>query len=125
MWIAIKEKNHGQITVSRQTFDLSFSPIRPMNQHVPTLPPDTMKTRGIPTICLLALPCILLSGCLSLQFGGKTHNCNGSVELSEANARIAYLESRISALEHYAGIAPLRQSSVSVVSHQTEHGGGR
>ena len=75
-------------------------------------------------VCLFALPCILLSGCLSLQLGGKTHNCNGSVDMSAANARIAYLESRINALEHYAGIIP-PQSSVSVVSHETERGGVR
>jgi len=82
-----------------------------------------MRSKGIVNVCLLALPCILLSGCLSLQFGGKTHNCNGSTETMAANARVAQLESRINALEHYAGITPPAQSAVSVASYQTEHGG--
>jgi len=59
-----------------------------------------------------------------LQFGGKTHNCNGSKEMMEASARIAQLESRINSLEHYAGIAP-EKSQVSVVSHQSDYGGVR
>jgi len=84
-----------------------------------------MKSRGIVTICLFALPCVLLSGCLSLQLGGKTHNCNGSAELAAATARIAYLENRLNALETYAGITPPNQSPVSMASHQTDHGGVR
>ena len=69
-----------------------------------------MKLRGIVTVCLFALPSILLSGCLSLQLGGKTHNCNGSAELAAANARIAYLENRINTLEQYAGVTPPQMS---------------
>ena len=84
-----------------------------------------MKSKNIATFCLFALPCIFMSGCLSLQLGGKTHNCNGSMEMSAANARIAYLENRINALEHYAGITPTPQSPVSIVSHTTERGGVR
>ena len=79
-----------------------------------------MKLKGVITVGLTALHCVLMSGCLSLQFGGKTHNCSGSAELSAANARIAYLENRINALEHYAGVTPQPQSPISVVSHQTE-----
>jgi len=84
-----------------------------------------MKSKGIVTICLFTLPFVLLSGCVNLQFGGKTHNCNSSVDMAAANARVAQLESRINALEHYAGITPPAQSSVSVASYQTEHGGAR
>ncbi|MCL2710762.1 MAG: hypothetical protein FWE95_07765 [Planctomycetaceae bacterium] len=70
----------------------------------PVVAPVVMEKRGIVTVCLFALPCVLLSGCLSLQLGGKTHNCTGSAELTAAHARIAQLESRISTLEGYAGV---------------------
>jgi len=82
-----------------------------------------MKSKGIVALCLFALPCILLSGCVNLQFGGKTHNCNGLADMAAANARVAQLESRINALEHYASITPPAQSSVSVASYQIEQGG--
>jgi len=81
---------------------------------MPILPPSgrpvAMKLRGIVTVFLFALPSILLSGCLSLQLGGRTHNCNGSAELAAANARIAYLENRINTLEQYAGVTPPQMS---------------
>jgi hypothetical protein len=73
-----------------------------------------MKSKGIAALCLFALSCVSLTGCLNLQFGGKTHNCNGS---KDAEARIAMLEKRINTLEHYAGMT---NSSVSLASATTE-----
>jgi outer membrane murein-binding lipoprotein Lpp len=86
-----------------------------------------MKAKGIVAIFLLTLPCVLLSGCLSFQFGGKTHNCTGAKDTAEANARIAQLENRINTLEHYASIPPSERtgSQVSTTSYQSDYGGVR
>jgi len=51
-----------------------------------------------------------MSGCLSLQFGGKTHNCNG---MQATEMRIAQLERRINTLEQYAGVTSPQTESLA------------
>jgi len=70
-----------------------------------------MKLKGVTTVGLFTLLGISLSGCLSLQIGGKTHNCNG---ITEAETRIAQLERRINMLEHQASIAPPKHTESPV-----------
>ena len=70
-----------------------------------------MKSKRIVPIFLSVLLCVFSSGCLSLQFGTKTHNCSGT---KEAELRIAQLEKRINTLEQYAGISS--PPSVSLAS---------
>jgi len=60
-----------------------------------------------------------MSGCLSLQFGGKTHNCNG---MQAAEMRIAQLERRINTLEQYAGVTSQQTESLASNSYLPNSG---
>jgi hypothetical protein len=76
---------------------------RTLSQVFPQCNPIAKGTMRVVMICLFALLCASTSGCLSLQFSGKTHNCTNS---KEAEMRIAQLERRINTLEQYANINP-------------------
>jgi hypothetical protein len=76
-----------------------------------------MKSKGIATFCLCVSLSISLCGCLSLQFGGKTHNCNGS---KEADARIAQLENRLDTVERRISVN-VSKPIVEIPSDPTTH----
>ena len=66
-------------------------------------------------ICFASLICVSMSGCLSLQFGGKSHH---AVITPDAEIRIAQLEQRMQSLERLAGIPPRHTGAFAVNTTQ-------
>ncbi len=62
--------------------------------------PSSFVRTALPSALLMLA--IFSTGCLSLSFGGRTVNCENGGKHSDD--RVAQLERRIKALEHYAGI---------------------